>query len=164
MSTNKLLILRNSSDIFHLSPLNTKQGLLNIPIFSFLNSFKLWNFFTPNSIMSRIWLSWTRPRMRLSGRFFEFDPNIKRWQSFLESSDSSWFWSSKGVMSLLRVSVLQWGFLNVQRSFRISFTLADVLRPSRNSTFLTFSIVFGSNSKSAFLPFRVFGFLKWSLT
>lgn len=78
MSMNKLLILRNSSDIFHLSPLNTRHGLLMIPIFSFLKSFKPWNFFTPNSIMSRIWLSYTRPMTRLSGRFFELDPNINR--------------------------------------------------------------------------------------
>lgn len=161
-SMKRLLILRNSSDIFHLSPLKTRHGLLKIPIFSFLKSFKPWNCFTPNSIMSRIWLSWTRPMMTLSGRFFECEPNMNRWQSFLIRRLSSWLWSSNGVMSLFRVSALQWGFLNVHKSFRMSLMLAEVFRPSRNKQFLTFSITFGSNSRSAFFPFRVFGFLQWN--
>lgn len=159
ISMSKLLILRNSSDIFHLSPLNTKQGLLMIPIFSFLKSFMLWNFLMPNSIMSRIWLSWTRPMMTLSGRFLECDPNMNRWQSFFVNKVSSGFWSSNGVMSLFLVSTLQCGFLKVQRSFNTSLMLFDVFLPSRNNAFFTFSITFGSNSSRAFLPFRVLGFL-----
>lgn len=159
-STNKLFMRRSSSDNFHLSPLKTRHGFVIVPIFSFLKSFKLCSFLTPNSIISRIWSSYTRPITTLSGRFLEWDPNMNKWQLLLLTSVSRGIWSSNGVTSLFRVKFLQLGFLNVHKSFSSSLITADDLRPSKNNVFLAFSIVFGSRFNKYCLPLRVFGFLE----
>lgn len=73
---------RYSSVWPHFGPLNTKHGLTQVPILSFLKSCRPLYCLMPNSTISSNSCSYMRPRTKLSGRFFDVDPNIKRVQSF----------------------------------------------------------------------------------
>lgn len=74
--------LRYSSVCPHFGPLNTKHGLTQVPILSFLKSCRPLYCLMPNSTISNNSCSNMRPSIKLSGRFFDVDPNINSVQSF----------------------------------------------------------------------------------
>lgn len=103
---------RISSVCAHFGPLNVKHGLTQVPIFSLWNSDIALYSLMPNSTISSSSCSNKRPNTKLSGRFFDDDPNINRLQSFLSTKNCNELVSSNGVISLLRVSFLHSGFFN----------------------------------------------------
>lgn len=171
---------RSSSVWFHFGPLNIRHGLTHVPIFSFLKSLRPLYCLMPSSTISSSSFSKTRPRIKLSGRFFDVEPKKNREQSFFSDklkkknnidynsiADLLIFAtyyckelvSSNGVISLLRVRTLQSGFFKWYRSLRACLTSPEHFRPSINSVCLTFSLICGSRASRIFLPLCVVGFL-----
>lgn len=121
---------RYSSVWPHFGPLNTKHGLTHVPILSFLKSCRPLYCLMPNSTISSNSCSNMRPSIKLSGRFFDVDPNINSVQSFFSvklKRKRKWQWATE---SKTKVGDYSQGY-NVKAatpSFKILLHLMDVGR------------------------------------
>lgn len=114
---------------------------------------------SPNSTMSKIFLSKVLPIITLLGLFFEFDTIQNILQLLLSQNYSIYAVFSKGFNSCFFVYIVDWSFFNICHWLIKSLTSSVLFTPLMNRVCFGPSSNLGSRDSRIFFPLLVLAFL-----